>query len=1564
MINQYKNQRYNWKKFREDVLDGKKPIISSLALDDLRRFCFMLEFPQAGNYKSSNYAWDVSVIPFNPVSADLEKPVRGKGYIGDWNVALFDTSHGMYELGDKEAKTAGRYIRFVNKRIITYSMCCCIDTASGRSAEWKTGETYQIGDCKFYLPNGNVYIATAINTNQPPIKADGTLNSDYWSLKFSGPPCLYQYDNNGTIEYRSKIHYDTWLKGHTYAKYNRVSWSGGWELKDVLPDAVKNIPPHLWAGEKTNVTTYSDTHPAGTTWSGGQYPKGKLVLDNNSPNIKAYRAIKKVQNTTEDLTIESTHPENLPEYWERAPELDVYWTKLSSEWNFEDQQQNWIITPDYGNFIHDYDLNSPGKILHYDLQIDAESEEIFVEDYIDCHQSRFFPCQVDPQEKYEKIIFAYKDLNFNNLTGTASFRGQRDILWNKSRREKFRFNATQITDPSTLGPVFYVNRWSSYFHEGVNEWVYFKTVPVLEAFKKWWDGNPYANAGDMFFNAPFDIGNWSTNPKIGTAYDGCTSLENMVEVLLSQSHWRLPASYTFKQNWIKTNYGPTSENPSPSDGNMAYETDSGGSVSVVKYKTGTGWVGVSLDEIEAWDPYPSVCDENWGTNGCGIETFLSQLIEKRIVDGNEVWIDKWDWVFIQNSNLQYIPDSVLYHAERTQNGQGSNGQTPWPPAELCLDAWNCYTDAAGNFRRTFRYSLGRRSPFIRPNEMGNPGHLKDTWTPGTCTYEGHTFTIPISYLSRPNHLWLGARTNATPKISDFCENFETITPLAVQGIAWVQDQPFKKGTVVNYSNISYYAKQDITNLTDNPSINNQYEKIYIHTFTISGNRATNTTEEENLKPGWMIHLFNYSGSYPDISENPDNMKSIHIVDVRYDEAHSKTYITVDTEICVGTTNNGTYFNKMAWDRNVSLRHDYSAVNYIRNEDGGIDAEFYYNLNPELLLDLYDLLHLVIYKTISSTRNLFFVESVFGAATGTQPVSYMTLKNYAIQWLRSQLDFSDAAITAGYTKYPDPEKYPYALGSVHTGGGNGLFQCYCNPYMSIFSEIHVHTTTEYLAYKASAVALGWAESYKNLPKTILAKIYLNEMWGAGNIDPETGGRTGYYWNMPQSTQVGSLALSNFIIPWSAETEATYQLKTHYAYVALSADGRRYWAKPENFFPYIYLDGTEDPTINCWADMNMGLTASDTYIIIINLDDEIAQEFYTPNFYHVDAPRIFVEDTKCPEPNPPIHYIDPTAYLKYILPYDLLPDEDEDGEPDDITEWIYDHDYAADEKVFVWINDYRQVFTAKNAIVNKTISPINNPTEWTWELPYVELRLEAESCLCQDKESSDPVSYQLICLQDKNLSRPYTPDRKADMLLKTVDLVIDDVSLPDTSIISQLDYESFQQNVSYPRDQLVEQYGYMYRVIVDNTTDLTTAPYLNTTEYKWCKTLIPTDNSANYSIGDIIEILGTKSYDRIAEVTDIGTGWIEFNLEDTQGTYLNATDKLPTGSYIINRTKTYNHDKWITDPQPSPDSFAEYEFAWQARDNAANIQGMAADNETLVSEYTTCKEPEDYIDYFDE
>jgi hypothetical protein len=110
-----------------------------------------------------------------------------------------------------------------------------------------------------------------------------------------------------------------------------------------------------------------------------------------------------------------------------------------------------------------------------------------------------------------------------------------------------------------------------------------------------------------------------------------------------------------------------------------------------------------------------------------------------------------------------------------------------------------------------------------------------------------------------------------------------------------------------------------------------------------------------------------------------------------------------------------------------------------------------------------------------------------------------------------------------------------------------------------------------------------------------------------------------------------------------------------------------------------------------------------------------------------------------PSRPAHEYNPYAYLKYVLYYETLTSQQQEA----IPYWIWGQSYNGTDKVKICLNGRVHVFEAKTTIQNTDIKPINNPDEWQWIKPYVELRLAAKCCECFDAEQSDPVEYKLHC-----------------------------------------------------------------------------------------------------------------------------------------------------------------------------------------------------------------------------
>ncbi len=88
-----------------------------------------------------------------------------------------------------------------------------------------------------------------------------------------------------------------------------------------------------------------------------------------------------------------------------------------------------------------------------------------------------------------------------------------------------------------------------------------------------------------------------------------------------------------------------------------------------------------------------------------------------------------DWYFdplilgvsLNRSTVYYPPPLVEYILQQIQDQEPNH---TWPEILTNYDI-----DIAGTYRRTWKYSMGRVSSFMRSYEMGSPPHRKDEWNP-------------------------------------------------------------------------------------------------------------------------------------------------------------------------------------------------------------------------------------------------------------------------------------------------------------------------------------------------------------------------------------------------------------------------------------------------------------------------------------------------------------------------------------------------------------------------------------------------------------------------------------------------------------------------------------------------------------------------------------------------------------------------------------------------------------------------------------------------------------------
>ena len=1465
MNNQIINEIADWKLIRKAVEQGVRIDIDLWkAYRDLRLKVMLRSFAWAGQFDSSVYQWDENKINWQYPSQGT-RLVHGQGML---EIALFDTSYG-----------ANRWFRWKNKEDIYQH----IVYTNSIPVLWSSGN-YAVGTIKFC--EGSLWKVTAANgTNECPvsvIKTEPNVQyefSDQWALFYAGPPNCYY--NNTTQRYETKIRADIWQKSRSYEKDDCVSWNADtrngqtanpvcWRAKrDILFPA---IAPHNWYGD---------------TWQAIAWPKDKLVL--STDGIRVYQAKNKIQNI-------AIPPENNPAEWLEREDLACEWELIKG---YRTNNDKWQLVPDWGNYECDWNVNFPGLAIFNDIVREDEDE---IRDYRQCHPSLYFPRQVDPGAIHEEIIYAYKEPEHIN----ASL--QRGKRYKKGSSFKVPLDHTYLTKPENLGPIFSIRARMGYWQKETFPYQIFverrDALGILNGFLdgfnkyKSFDGNQYINYGNLIErNSPASVGNWSANDKV----DG--SLQSNVEIIMNDNALKLPANGTYTQNWMRLYFSdPPAE---PSVGSIYYVNGS------LQRKTETGWEGVSVHELSSWPEYPNVNDECWGTAESGLRTYLVHKYKK------------YDWAYNMDTATRYYPFNII-HSLYTQCIDPYDPNNP-PSESALMEQWNLHHD--GDYFETFKFGCGRVRPFMRAQERGLPTHYKDSWNPSFAPYGYPIIAGNIVYDSSK---WFAPRTNDRPRLDEFDDKFVAIVPFE-EGLPWLEDMPYKKWTVRIDAGKSYFAKTDIAGSVVSPGNDStNWQRCKIYAFAINGeNRFNNADDSQNIKVGWILHLFNMNGgSYPQIvSNDPDAMKCVHVLDIRYDSENNRTIVTVSDTINIGTQENF-YFTRAGWSKEICERHDASAADYTMSENGELSFTLRYEVKLEALLDLYDLLEFAIYH--QAWPNLQIINGDFHKPTSRQEG---TLNMGGV--ISEQISLLKAAMSKNPLEWP-------------SGG-------YANPSVGGTDTQAEDTTPEFELKEvwsnrsglATAMrCLAWNPPLNGLPSSINVKLGIEDV-----LDE---------YDMLTSQTAGGLS-TRFV-------KKPEDVKWRYTYINLGVGNESFYKLIPTVFNYKKVISWAEFRSNGWyidwfGGANLGTLLFDVSDVWVTMDyDIVPVKFFDPTFYYTVGPRLLQIDNKPPRPDPPVHRYNPFAKLKYILPYYLLTPR----QREEIEAWHYDsevggNEYQAGDKVFQWMNGKHQLFTAKNYIAESIIPPMNDPDNWTWEKPWVELHINGESCLCTDYEDSNPVRYRMICNEDGNLSTDYIPQRQQDLLLKEIQLKLREVVLSGTpaTILSNINYHIWQQDhePAYTKGSLVLYDEKLYRVIADPcVTDTHSVPdSAFNPDYVKCKTVIPLATT-EWSVGDIIESIGTVALDAVGPIIYIGDIFIEADFgQELQ--YLTQENSFPLGNRIINRTQTYTVFDWMQE------EFVDYNFALQARDSANARQGVP-DNQTKLSRFIKVEPPTDYMQFYDE
>ncbi|MFA5291957.1 MAG: hypothetical protein WC496_02870 [Phycisphaerae bacterium] len=864
-LNQNKFETADWKTIRAGIAANKKIDISWEMHRDILVKIFLLHNIHAGNYDSSVFRWGVNKKPTarpNPqiIEGGHDTWADICWYAGDWEISVFDTSHGMKYKDENGVEIEGRYIRYKNKENLTPQICSAYDETSGHDPiNWESGKTYVTGSVKFYL--GHLWEANK-ETSTVPITLIKTVphvkyeQSEDWDLYFEGPPGLYEYydDELEANALKSKCHFDTWLKNFTagYDKGDKVSWQGGWQAqRDIQLPAV---PPRVWTG---------------TEWSAGSYPKDKQVRieetdgDGDTVHIRIFQALKPVNNSEQE-GIESVNPkDDVDGFWEERIDLAVEWIPLASEYLESD---NWQLVPDDANYLSDWLPNFPGlTIINESVR---DNTYWWLNDFKTQHPSMYFPPFVCPEEQLRRAIFAYKEIAHSNLSG----------LWKPIYKQgdvfKVDVSAKHITAPEYLGPVFGIRARMGWWQQDIEPYqITFERRDAwgilngfLDGFTRSYiyDGNQYCNYGGYKRNAPYleDIGYWSRNPKIHTG------LQNAIESLLSDRDFRLPATDLYKANfrrgflyWEDYDGGVT-----PVEGMERYFGTY--PTGVIKRYNGSAWVVMDVEENSEYNTHPGVNDEYWGTGEAGIVTFLEHLSEVK----NE---KMYDYFFNYETAKKYYPFNLVEATFRTSYG-GHNESGLHTESEF-MAMWDFVH--AGEHIKTFRYSCGRAGIFMRENERGEPPHYRDAWNPD---FSDHTPPLVRGMVYNRPERWFGPRTNDMPLISDFDTKF---LPFKTPYKDWT-DKAYSMGEKVwypvlvdeEYKNKLFKATRaivvgDYVPTSQDPA--NGWVLSECHIILVPGD-VTDSNNTYYIKNGAMLHLCETSED-PIVSEEEVILDHTHLI---------------------------------------------------------------------------------------------------------------------------------------------------------------------------------------------------------------------------------------------------------------------------------------------------------------------------------------------------------------------------------------------------------------------------------------------------------------------------------------------------------------------------------------------------------------------------------------------------------------------------------------------------------------------------------------------------------------
>ena len=756
----------------------------------------------------------------------------------------------------------------------------------------------------------------------------------------------------------------------------------------------------------------------------------------------------------------------------------------------------------------------------------------------------------------------------------------------------------------------------------------------------------------------------------------------------------------------------------------------GGIINYLEMLLNCGVFSMSSDSIAAnWviahgnsTNFPATIDYNSELHGCnesGSELFLKNL-------------GQFDWYY--DDDTPYVPLSIIEAATAHEAAIQEPAESGLS-ADLLLTKWDA--KPIGTYRRTWKHTLGRVSPWMRSKEMGEP--TRATWNPvfgfwldeeqtrwfaRPCAADGRAvMTSQFSGIDyNTDAKWFGSRVMEEPTVTVFDDRCKAITALELSAIGWVAEVPYKKNVFVSDAGDIYYAKANIVNLTTAPHSNlTEWSIVTNYTCTV----AEDITAD--LQIAWMVKLA------PATNSLISACTPAYVLSCAYDEVLEKTILLLSKPI----STNG-YIH---WNKEISQRHDGINASWGDNPE---DCNIYYYPQAELLLGLFTTIQNVRYIQVSPSVELIQLSasgdaelSTYDGGAVNDNAQFALARGKCLAYRPVNPGYPPLS---GYSSYYPQFGVQYWKGLGSWNGNDGVVGVVVgrdhgyNPYQNWYE------CSGTIRYYGVAVRATWTQKLKNLPRSI----------GVEFIVPDVCGYTGDppvpipgIFSQSAGTPAG-------MITSVVKREPPLESRKFTALVGISdagSDGGWYKILPIQLSAMDYdgeIPGYLDSAMYV-GEAKFSLSVSTNPILVpIEPDDSPQSIWDRTMLYHIDCPPDFTEDTNAPLPNPAQYSYKPMGYIAFT-------------------------------------------------------PPVGYAGEAGYEEPTMELVARGVVGLGNDVEGNNPPEYRSVCIEDSNYNteyniNPVTIKHLADITIPT--LAIDLQLIIESGISSD-----FPRPAGYDNDDVI-------------------------------------------------------------------------------------------------------------------------------------------------------------------